>query len=282
MNSKTSTSREDAIKANIYVHSSIVSQYENEPHFRPENQIKVKERLLELMERLPEKSHSRLLDFGCGTGFIINLIKDHFERIDGVDVTQAMLDRIDTSSGNIFLHQGPAESTPFEDSVFDMASAYSFMDHLADYKELLLEAHRVLKPGGILYIDLNPNQKYWLALEQLDKQPDGLHPFVMDEIYAAIHNDERVSKQYNIDKNTLVMAEPAKTQAFGFDADEVLSAAREIGYSNVYAHYHWYLAQAKVMHQQSFEVADYIDEHLRRLSPLTDHLYKYLEFTFVK
>jgi S-adenosylmethionine synthetase len=104
----------------------------------------------------------------------------------------------------------------------------------------------------------------------------------MDEIYAAIHNDERVSKQYNIDKNRLVMAEPAKTQAFGFNADEVLSAAREIGYSDVDARYHWYLAQARVMHQQSFDAADCIDEHLRRLSPLTDHLYKYLEFTFVK
>ena len=78
------------------------------------------------------------------------------------------------------------------------------------------------------------------------------------------------------------MAEPEKTQASGFDADEVLSAARDIGYTTVNARYHWYLAQAKVMHQQSFQTADDIDEHLRRLSPLTDHLYKYIEFTFVK
>ena len=282
MNSKISVPREDAIEANIYVHSSIVDQYENEPHFRPENQKKVSNRLAELMDELPGKSRSRFLDFGCGTGFIINLVKDSFDRVDGIDVTQAMLDRIDTSSGNIYLHRGPAESTPFEDSLFDMASAYSFMDHLVDYKELLLEGYRVLKPGGIFYIDLNPNRKYWLALEQLDKQQEELHPFVMEEVYAAIHNDDRVSEQYNIDKSKLVMAEPAKTQALGFDADEVLSIAREIGYSNVNAHYHWFLAQAKVMHQQSFEAASHIDEHLRRLSPLTDHLYKYLEFTFVK
>jgi len=282
MNDKSKISRDAAIEANIYVHSSIVKQYDNEPHFRPENQKKVQNRLYELISKLPQNNNLRLLDFGCGTGFIINLIKDRFHRIDGVDVTQAMLDRIDTSNGNIHLHRGPAEQTPFDDSVFDMTTAYSFMDHLVDYKELLKEAYRVLKPGGIFYIDLNPNRKFWQALQQVEDSKEETHQFVRDEVYAAIHNDERVSEQYNIDKEKLIMAEPEKTQASGFNADEVLASAREAGFTEVNVRYHWYLAQAKVMHQKSFQTADDIDEHLQHLLPLTSHLYKYLEFVFVK
>ena len=282
MNDKSKISRDAAIEANIYVHSSIVKQYDNEPHFRPENQKKVQNRLYELIGKLPQNNNLRLLDFGCGTGFIINLIKDRFHRIDGVDVTQAMLDRIDTSSGNINLHRGPAEQTPFDDCVFDMTTAYSFMDHLVDYKELLKEAYRVLKPGGIFYIDLNPNRKFWQALQQVEDSKEETHQFVRDEVYAAIHNDERVSEQYHIDKEKLIMAEPEKTQASGFNADEVLASAREVGFSEVNVRYHWYLAQAKVMHQKSFQTADDIDEHLQHLLPLTGHLYKYLEFVFVK
>jgi hypothetical protein len=38
----------------------------------------------------------------------------------------------------------------------------------------------------------------------------------------------------------------------------------------------WFLGQAPVMHGDSFEMANRIDEHLRRLLPVTDHLYKYL------
>jgi len=282
MSDKKALSQQEVIDANIYVHSSIVSQYDNEPHFRPENKKKVTNRLISLINNLPNNSKRRLLDFGCGTGFIINLIKDKFDRIDGVDVTQAMLDCIDTTSGNIYLHNGPAEHTPFEDSTFDMTTAYSFMDHLIDYKELLKEAHRVLKPGGIFYIDLNPNRKFWQSLQKIDATDANTHPFITDEVYATIHNDDRVSQQYNIDKDKLILAEPEKNQASGFDAEEVLAAARSIGFNDVRVNYHWYLAQAKVMHNQSFEDAKIIDEHLQRLLPLTQHLYKYLEFVFIK
>ncbi len=56
----------------------------------------------------------------CGTGFIINLSKDLFDELHEVDVTQAMLDKVDLSSGNIILHNKLAQELPFEDESFDM------------------------------------------------------------------------------------------------------------------------------------------------------------------
>ena len=51
-----------------------------------------------------------------------------------------MLDRVDTSSGNVTLHEGVAEHLPFEDGSFDLVTAYSVFHHLADHRPVLAEA----------------------------------------------------------------------------------------------------------------------------------------------
>ena len=137
------------VDANIAVHTAMASTYaSSEPHFRPENQKKVRAKL----ERLRRASGPRLLDVGCGTGFIIGLARDLFAEIHGVDATPAMLERVDRSSGNITLHRGLAEALPFPDGYFDAVSAYSFIHHVSDYAEVLREMHRVLRPGGRLLV----------------------------------------------------------------------------------------------------------------------------------
>ena len=39
------------IEANIEVHSKMADSYHNEPHFRPENQEKVRKRIIELQKK---------------------------------------------------------------------------------------------------------------------------------------------------------------------------------------------------------------------------------------
>ena len=94
------------IDANIEVHTKMADTYESrEPHFRPENQAKVLSRLTDIRKQAPG---GQLLDLGCGTGFMTQLAVGLFDDIYGVDVTQAMLDRVDTSSGKVRVQQAPA------------------------------------------------------------------------------------------------------------------------------------------------------------------------------
>jgi hypothetical protein len=44
----------------------------------------------------------------------------------------------------------------------------------------------------------------------------------------------------------------------------------------------WFLGQGAVMHGQSFADAAVVDAYLRRVSPLADHLFKYVYFHAVK
>lgn len=263
------------VEANQRVHSQLADHYnETEPHFRPENQAKVRRRLEEIAASAP--SRSRMLDLGCGTGFLLNLAHDLFDSLDGVDATPAMLDRVDRSPGNIALHQGVVESLPFADNTFDVVTAYSFLDHLADHVPVLHEACRVLRPGGRLYVDLVPNNAFWNSIySAADGEGRPFDPIVEREINELVNHEQKLQEQFGIDPIDWQNAEPAKSGEKGFKADALLADAAAAGF-NAEIRYEWYLGQAVVMHGISMEAAALVDDHLRRLLPVSAHLYKYL------
>ena len=287
MSNEKATGRDDAVEANIYVHSFLANagEYNKSPHFKSENQEKVRKILRRLITDLRTRGVTKAIDFGCGTGFMLHLMQDLFDEVHGVDVTPAMMDQVDLSSGNVFLHESLAESTRFENDFFEFASAYSFMDHLFDYKDFLREAFRVLKPGGIFYSDLNPNRDFILSIAAADAQNYGseqLMPIVAREIKGALHNGEHYQQTFGLNANQLEKAEPVKSINKGFSATEVLSAARTIGFTSCNVEYEWFLGQAKVMHEQSKSDSDTVENYLNAVVPVSSHLFKYLRFIFVK
>ncbi len=268
----------EVIRANVEVHSRLVEVYGNEPHFRPENQAKVRDILADLRRRA---TGGKLLDIGCGTGFIINLARDLFDEIHGLDVTPAMLAKIDTSRGNITLHNTNAEHLPFGDGEFDVVTGYSFLHHLEDFRPVLREAFRVLKPGGLGYFDLDPNRLFWKALMDLEADAGrtaASSDIIQREIQAILHLDEQVEAEYGIDREIFKRAEPMKAFQGGLDPAEFEAAARACGFSQCDVRFEWYLGQGAVMHGQSFEASQTVEAYLRRALPLTGHLFKYLQF----
>ena len=271
--------------ANVKVHSILANagEYQKSPHFRPENIKKVDKIITNIIEQNAIPRGARAIDFGCGTGFIIDLIHKHFSEVHGVDITEDMMKFVDTSPGNIFLHKSMAETTSFEDNSFEFASAYSFMDHLQDYKKFLAEAYRVLKPEGIFYSDLNPNKEF---IKAMDKAENSCIPsnsdFIDREIKGALHNGQYYNDQYGIDPNLLDQAEPIKSSNKGFVDQEVYKTALEIGFKECTVEYEWFLGQGNVMHNISHESANLIDAHLKSIKPISSPLYKYLRFIFKK
>lgn len=268
------------IEANIEVHSKMADTYDaNEPHFRPENRAKVREVLQHLSKRA---GAGRLLDVGCGTGFIISLARDLFSHIDGIDVTKAMLERVDTSSGNITLHEGFAENMPFADGTFDMASSYAFMHHVHDHRAILHEVRRVLRPGGLFYIDLEPNKLFWQQMVKLEEAGGTYSDIVTREIDSVLHTDEAVESGFGIPSQTFLDAEPIKSVLGGFDPYEFQADALKAGFSACEITLDWYLGQGAILHGQSESDMRTIDAYLRRVLPVTASLYKYIRFVCVK
>jgi len=272
----------EVISANVEVHTRMADTYnQNEPHFRPENQAKVRSKL----ERLKSGGGNFLLDVGCGTGFIIDLAHDLFGEIHGVDVTQAMLDKVDVSRGNIKLHNAAAEELPFPDAYFDVVTAYAFIHHVEDYKKIVGEILRVLKPGGRVYIDLEPNRLFWEAMKNLEERPMAHVQYaaiVRKEIDSVLHTDDKVYEEFGIEESVFNKAEFTKSILGGLDPWGFQRDCREIGFSRCEVTFEWFLGQGAVMHGQSFQDASTVEAYLRSILPLSAHLFKYLEFSLTK
>jgi ubiquinone/menaquinone biosynthesis C-methylase UbiE len=271
----------EVVRANIDVHTCMAESYDRvEPHFRAENQAKVRRQLEVLRARC---GGGRMLDLGCGTGFLIRLAHDLFDEVHGLDVTPAMLARVDTSPGNVVLHTAPAEQVPFRAETFDLVTAYSFLHHLEDYPRVLREAHRVLRPGGLLYADLEPNRLFWDRMAALAAAPDHeLAPWVVQARDSVLATDARVEREYGIPRDTFRRAEYTKAVLGGLDPRHLPRQSRDLGFAACDVRLEWYLGQAQVMHGRSFADAERVDEYLRAIAPLSDDLFKYIRLVLMK
>lgn len=275
------------INANKVVHAELVKtgEYQKSPHFRKENQRVVREILLQLSESFPIINDGKVIDFGCGTGFMINLVKDIAAEVHGVDICREMMERVDLSSGNVFLHESIAEATPFESDSFDLALAYSFMDHLTNYKVFLEEVYRVLKKGGLFFSGLNPNRDFIQMLSKVENEAASVScesKIVNREIDGALYNGKFYLDNFGIDPKLLEDAEPIKTYERGFSPCEVINIAREIGFSDVRIEPEWFLGQGSLLHSENSTDVPIVSRYLTSIQPMSNHLFKYLRFFMVK
>jgi SAM-dependent methyltransferase len=100
------------------------------------------------------KDGASVLDVGCGTGrWLRRYSARGFEPV-GVDATEGMVKRAAASGLKCPLIVGLAQSLPFADASFDLASAVTVIQHLppASQTDALKEMARVLRPGGHLLL----------------------------------------------------------------------------------------------------------------------------------
>ena len=91
-----------------------------------------------------------LLDLACGPGIAAPLAANRGAAVTGVDFSAAMVAEARRRHPSLVFEQGDAETLPFEDQCFDRVVCGFGVHHFPDPVRALMEAHRVLKPGGRL------------------------------------------------------------------------------------------------------------------------------------
>ena len=107
------------------------------------------------LPRLPATG-GRLLDVGCGNGGFLALARQAGWSIEGVDfdeggVAAARSRGLSVRCGGIELFDGGAE-------VFDVVTISHVIEHVYDPRSMLRRIHRLLKPGGMLWLE-TPNMR---------------------------------------------------------------------------------------------------------------------------
>jgi 2-polyprenyl-6-hydroxyphenyl methylase/3-demethylubiquinone-9 3-methyltransferase len=95
----------------------------------------------------------RVVDVGCGGGFMANELAQHGHEVVGVDQAEAALEvaaRHDVT-GRVRYLRADAGSLPFADASFEAACAMDFFEHVDALDPVIAEISRVLVPGGLLF-----------------------------------------------------------------------------------------------------------------------------------
>ena len=112
--------------------------------------------------------YESVLDLGCGYGQWTKVLSVLNDRAYGVDINVGRIEIAKTlfpeSKMSSELHFGVAQatSTPFPDAFFDVVFCYGVFMFL-DPDDALKEIHRILRPGGRIYISTN-SDGWWLSI----------------------------------------------------------------------------------------------------------------------
>ena len=102
---------------------------------------------------LKDKEYSKLLDVGCGTGYLINMLsKNYNAEFTGLDLSFEMINQANNKKiKNATFIEGLSDKIPFKDNTFDIVTCSQSFHHYPETDKPIQEAKRVLKQGG-LYI----------------------------------------------------------------------------------------------------------------------------------
>jgi ubiquinone/menaquinone biosynthesis C-methylase UbiE len=100
---------------------------------------------------LGNSTQGRLLDLGCGAGYVLWRIGTGFEKCFGIDVDKRAV-VVGTEHVSAGFSVGDAEQLPYADCSFHAVVSTDAFEHIPDDQLAIREIRRVLKPGGCCVI----------------------------------------------------------------------------------------------------------------------------------
>lgn len=197
-------SKSIVVEKNIEMHEEEAKDYENEKTeiYNEREQERIKSKLSEVKQYIDTaSSEMTALDLGCGTGNILKKLTPEFDEVIGADISDDMLSVAVSKNGdeeNLRLVRGRAASLPFQDEKFDLVSVYSLLHHLPNFSDPISEICRVLKKGGVLYVDHEPVNREDFLVKSYIKFCDVLNGNSSEGLPPYNETEEREYCDYQI------------------------------------------------------------------------------------
>jgi ubiquinone/menaquinone biosynthesis C-methylase UbiE len=107
-----------------------------------------------VLQQLELTENDLLLDAGCGAGMFSKLAATTGAQVIGVDAAPGLLEVARERNPGISFLEEDLEALPFTDERFDVVTGFNSFQYAGSFDKALLEAQRVLKPGGRLVLGL--------------------------------------------------------------------------------------------------------------------------------
>jgi len=172
----------------------------------------------------------KILDIGCGYGRTLDqLYSNGYNNSIGVDFSHKMISRGKEQYPYLDLRVKIEKNLEFEDNTFDAVILFAVLTCIVEDTEqvqLLKEIERVLKPGGVIYINdflLNEDQRNLKRYKEFENKYQKYGVFELSEGAVVRHHDipwiEQCIKPFDkivFDKVTYITMNGNKSNGFYF------------------------------------------------------------------
>lgn len=144
------------------------------------NSVLKQQKLKEINSYLGQTDQLQCLDIGGDNGVISYMLRKNGGNWKSADLDPVSVDSIkQLVKEDVFQIDGSI--TPFQAEEFDRVAIVDFLEHIPDDDQFVVELQRILKPGGVLVVNV-PNikegvlRKLRLAMGQTDEKHGHLRP----------------------------------------------------------------------------------------------------------
>lgn len=152
---------------NIKTHNKLAEKYErmHGEIYNDHEQSRLCDQLSAAIAQIKTTSQKKVaLDFGCGAGNLTRHLSNLGCDVLACDISQGFLDLV--ASRNYLqevkeIQLNGVDLANIADESVDMVATYSVLHHVPEYLSILNEFMRVLKPGGVVFIDHEQSEEFW-------------------------------------------------------------------------------------------------------------------------
>lgn len=185
---KTDLSEEEFKKlyGEDYFHGQEYSNY-----IRDQNNIEKNfgARLKTLVKVLGGLKGKSAFEIGSAYGFFLNVAKNHFDEVEGIDITEPGT-RFAREHLGLNVHCGDFLSTEISRRDYDLVCAWDTIEHLPHPERFIAKAARIVKPGGAIALTTGDigswNARFRGKQWRLIHPPTHVHYFTLTSMKAML------------------------------------------------------------------------------------------------
>ena len=95
----------------------------------------------------------KVLDIGCGGGYLTNYLAQKGHLVSGIDLSEQSLAiaKSEDRTDSVDYKRASAYELPYSEGIFDVVCAMDLLEHVEKPAQVVAEASRVLKKGGLFF-----------------------------------------------------------------------------------------------------------------------------------